>query len=191
MIKIITKDEIFGRAVAIELKGAGLDSEITNKSITPAGTVIIVDLDCLSDDEISLLKKSANERLITFSLFKGAGEFSRPFLMEDLIKRVSKLFTPMDAAQLPLADRISFEGDSVTVSGEIIPLTKKEAALLSLLMSFRGNTVSPEQAACSVWGSLKNTNIVNVYIRYLRKKLDDRFNCRMILTVREKGYKIE
>ena len=77
----------------------------------------------------------------------------------------------------------------VTCRGETIALTAREYDLLCYLDDHRGLAVSREDAAREVWGlGYGDTNVVDVYIRYLRKKLDERFEARYILTVRRKGY---
>jgi len=77
----------------------------------------------------------------------------------------------------------------VICRGEPIALTAREYDLLCYLDDHRGLPVSREDAAREVWGlGYGDTNVVDVYIRYLRKKLDERFEVRYILTVRGKGY---
>ncbi len=77
----------------------------------------------------------------------------------------------------------------VTCRGEPIALTAREYDLLCYLDDHRGLAVSREDAVRQVWGlGYGDTNVVDVYIRYLRKKLDERFEARYILTVRGKGY---
>ncbi len=77
----------------------------------------------------------------------------------------------------------------VTCRGEPIALTAREFDLLCYLDDHRGLAVSREDAAREVWGlGYGDTNVVDVYVRYLRKKLDERFEARYIVTVRGKGY---
>lgn len=76
----------------------------------------------------------------------------------------------------------------VTCRGEPIGLTEREYQLLALLDEHRGQPVSREEAARRVWGTDTGTNVVDVYVRYLRKKLDERFDARFLVTVRGQGY---
>ncbi|MBQ7780359.1 MAG: winged helix-turn-helix transcriptional regulator [Clostridia bacterium] len=80
------------------------------------------------------------------------------------------------------------EGDNVTFRGEKIDLSKKELELLKLLCSKNGETVGRQEARDAIFPSENDSNVVDVYIRYLRKKIDLRFDTRMIITVRNKGY---
>jgi hypothetical protein len=77
--------------------------------------------------------------------------------------------------------------------GNEILLTSREFELLHYLFVNRGRAVSRVEIAANVWRSdlTGETNIVDVYIRYLREKIDDRFNYKLIYTVRNKGYMIK
>lgn len=86
---------------------------------------------------------------------------------------------------------LEIEGDIVTFRGEKIDLSKKELELLKLLYSKRGETVSRDEARSSVFPAETDSNVIDVYISYLRKKLDLRFDTRMIVTVRNKGYMLQ
>ena len=76
--------------------------------------------------------------------------------------------------------------------GTELDLTKKEFDLLVYLIENRNKVVSREQALDAVWGYdfIGNTNVVDVYIRYLRAKIDDAFGIKLIETVRGFGYVI-
>ncbi|MBQ7125354.1 MAG: winged helix-turn-helix transcriptional regulator, partial [Clostridia bacterium] len=69
-------------------------------------------------------------------------------------------------------------------------VTSKEYELLLYLDDNKGQPVSREEALRNVWefGFAGDTNVVDVYIRYLRRKLDERFDAKFIVTVRNKGY---
>ncbi len=80
---------------------------------------------------------------------------------------------------------------AVYFKGKKVSLTKKEYALLDLLYQSRGTPVSRETAMRCVFGEASDgTNVVDVYINYLRAKLDHPFGVRLIRTVRGKGYLI-
>ena len=71
-------------------------------------------------------------------------------------------------------------------------LTAREYDLLAYLDDHRGIPVSREELAREVWSlPLSQSNVVDVYVRYLRKKLDEPFDTRFILTVRGKGYMLK
>ena len=79
------------------------------------------------------------------------------------------------------------------VKGEMVELTKKEYLLLEYLVKNKRNVLSRDQILQTVWGYdyIGDTNVVDVYIRYLRSKIDDRFGEKYIHTVRGVGYVIK
>ena len=82
-------------------------------------------------------------------------------------------------------------GDTVTLHGERIELSKKELELLKLLYSKNGEVLDRAEAQRTVFPGESDSNVVDVYISYLRKKIDMRFDTRTIVTVRNKGYAIK
>ena len=81
---------------------------------------------------------------------------------------------------------------TVSYGCDAIDLTKKEFVLLVYLLENRNVVISREQALDAVWGFdfYGNTNVVDVYIRYLRSKIDDVYGVKIIQTVRGSGYVI-
>ena len=81
----------------------------------------------------------------------------------------------------------------MTYDGAPVDLTKKEYDLLAYLLENRNVVVTREQALDAVWGFdfYGNTNVVDVYVRYLRAKLDDAFDVTIVRTVRGSGYMIK
>ena len=81
---------------------------------------------------------------------------------------------------------------SVTVKGQSVELTKKEFDLLHHLLENKGRVLSREALLDSVWGFdfVGETNSVDVYIRFLRSKIDEAFGIKLIHTVRGVGYVI-
>ena len=78
----------------------------------------------------------------------------------------------------------------VRIGAEYIDLTKKEFDLLLYLAKNKNRVLTREQILEEVWGYgyVGNTNIVDVYVRYLRSKIDEKFNKKYIHTVRGIGY---
>ncbi len=73
---------------------------------------------------------------------------------------------------------------------EPINLTKKEFDLLNYLWQHENTAITRDDLLTNVWGYefTGDTNIVDVYIRYLRQKIDDRFGIKTIHTIRAVGY---
>ena len=80
----------------------------------------------------------------------------------------------------------------VTVKGEHVELTHKEYELLKYLVENKRNVLSRDQILQTVWGYdyIGDTNVVDVYISYLRSKIDDKFGEKYIYTTRGVGYAV-
>ena len=79
------------------------------------------------------------------------------------------------------------------VGEESVELTKKEYSLLEYLLRNKRTVLTRDQILQQVWGYdyVGDTNVVDVYIRYLRAKLDDHFGEKYIYTMRGVGYVIK
>jgi DNA-binding response OmpR family regulator len=118
---------------------------------------------------------------------------TKPFSLHELRARCRALLRRKREARLLLRagdlelDRMEH---SARRSGETISLTNKEFALLEHLMMNRGQCVSRVELLDSVWRMepAQTTNIVDVYVNYLRRKLKDPAPGRLIRTVRGRGY---
>ncbi len=81
----------------------------------------------------------------------------------------------------------------VTYNGVPVELTAKEFSLLHTLMQNKNIVMSRDNLLSTVWGYdyIGETNVVDVYIRYLRQKIDEKFKTKIITTVRGVGYVIK
>ncbi len=130
----------------------------------------------------------------------GANDYiTKPFQMEELLARVR--------AQLRQAEPANFQQDQlvhhdlyidlqsrdVTRNGETIELTPREYDLLTFLLQNKNQVFSRDQLLDKVWGFdyAGDTNVVDVYIRYIRNKIDKPFEKVTIQTVRGVGYTIK
>jgi len=86
--------------------------------------------------------------------------------------------------------RVDIPGVHVTVDGEPVDLTAREFDLLVFFLQNRGRVVSREEILDAVWGTdhFVEPNVVDVYVRYLRQKLDSPGKQSFLETVRGKGY---
>jgi two-component system copper resistance phosphate regulon response regulator CusR len=104
-----------------------------------------------------------------------------------LVTKIDIISGFLGAGKTTLINRLIHEA----YKGEKIVLTQKEFALLKLLFENRGEGVSRERALTEVFSDTDTkTNVVDVYVNYLRAKIDHKFDVRMILTVRGCGYMI-
>lgn len=216
-VLIITKDEIFSRMLFLEVSAFGAQarearelSEETKKEIPLCDfTVLDAELFAAEAEELWELEKtqvllfgypSALES-VSAKIAAGFRVFTRPFLMTSFL---SSFFEKSEEAEFGLrpAKRRKSAADSLILSEathtvsykrETVELTGREFALLLLLVKHKGETVTRAAAAAAVWGKDggADTNIVDVYVRYLREKLDEKFGIKIISTVRGEGYTIK
>jgi DNA-binding response OmpR family regulator len=117
----------------------------------------------------------------------------KPFSLYELRARVRALLRRKRETRLVLRSgdvELSRLDHSVSRAGHSVELTNKEFALLEYLLLNRGHCVSRVELLDSVWKMepAQTTNIVDVYINYLRRKLDDPAPGKIIRTVRGQGY---
>ncbi len=129
----------------------------------------------------------------------GADEYmTKPFEMEELLARLRALFRKNEMEK-PEDKTLKFKDLSLNrESYEVFrgedkkELTKKEFDLLTYLLQNQGIVLTREKILNQVWGFdfEGETNVVDVYIRFLRSKLDDNYEDKLIHTVRGAGYLI-
>lgn len=123
----------------------------------------------------------------------GADDYvTKPFEIEELLARVRAALRRGQArAEMRLGDLQLFpESRRATRSGKLLELTAREFDLLHFLLRHVDKVVSREAILRHVWGYEHDseTNIVDVYIRYLRVKLDEPFGTPLVHTIRGVGY---
>lgn len=128
----------------------------------------------------------------------GADDYmTKPFAIEELLARIRRIFrkAPVTATaptNMFISGNLKIDYNQYTASynDKTIELTKTEFDLLHYLAENRNIALSREQILDKVWGYdyFGETKIVDVYIRYLRSKIDDQFNAKFIHTVRGVGY---
>jgi len=134
----------------------------------------------------------------TSGLDTGADDYmAKPFALEELLARVRALLrrptetqgTILQVADLTL-DTVKF---SVQRSGKNIQLTSKEFGLLEYLLRNQNRPLSKDTIISHVWDYDADIlpNTVEVYIKYLRNKIDTPFKTKLIHTVRGFGYKLQ
>lgn len=163
-----------GLDVCRSLRGAGLRIPIL--MLTARDTV---------DDRVSGLDSGADDYLV------------KPFAIKELLARLRALSRRgADAPRSPLLQCADLELDTATQrvrrAGRLLKLTAKEYAVLESLLRASGRVLTRTMIADHVWSYDVDTqsNVVDVYIRNLRRKIDDPFPLKLIHTVRGAGYRL-
>ncbi|MEX5285070.1 response regulator transcription factor [Selenomonas sputigena] len=133
----------------------------------------------------------------------GADDYiTKPFAIQELFARIRAALRVHRANEegnreervLAVKDLVLYPGRyEVRVKGELVELTKKEYSLLEYMLRNKPNVLTRDQILQEVWGYdyVGDTNVVDVYIRYLRAKIDERFDDKYIYTVRGVGYAVK
>ena len=169
--------DISGRDVCEKLRLNGIDTPIL--MLTARDTV---------QDKVTGLRSGADDYM------------TKPFAFEELLARIEVLMRrrsgeiKLDSKELQIADLLlNVDTHEVRRGENIIELTPKEFALLECFMRMPGKVLSRTRILEQVWGYSSDplTNVVDVYIRQLRRKIDDDYDVKLLKTVRGYGYKME
>ena len=186
-----------------------------NLALSDTYDVIVLDVMLPGVDGLEICRQLRAERILTpvlmltargavedrvMGLNVGADDYlTKPFAMEELLARINALLRRSDrhfeeAPQLTVGDlTLDLVRHEAQRAGRVIELTAKEFALLEYLMRHAGRVLTRTQIVDSVWRyDLEAlSNVVDIYIHYLRDKIDQGFARPLIKTVRGVGYKIE
>jgi DNA-binding response OmpR family regulator len=177
--------------IILDLMLPGLDGIEICRRIRGAGIEVIL---------LMLTARSAIEDRV-MGLNAGADDYlTKPFAMVELVARVNALLRRRDRPA-ELGSTVLAVGDltldlvrhEVRRSGKLIELTAKEFALLEYLMRHPGQALSRTQITDQVWRYDMEalSNVVDIYVHYLRDKIDKGFARPLLKTVRGIGYKLE
>lgn len=185
-----------------------------NKALNNQYDLIILDIMLPSVNGIEVLRKirqnseipiillTAKDEVMdkVIGLDMGADDYlTKPFAIEELLARIrTALKRKLQKIELPKALEIGalkLDPDkySVTYKNELLELTKREFDLLRHLIENKNIVSTRDRLLEEVWGYdyVGDTNIVDVYIRYLRSKIDEKYNIKLIHTIRGVGYIIK
>ena len=130
-------------------------------------------------------------------LDSGADDYiTKPFAIEELLARLRAALRKRQGKAVQALSACGVELDvqkhEVRVSGKSVELTLREFELLRCLLEHKGQVMTRDMLLEKVWGYdfSGETNTVDVYVRFLRSKIDEKFGVKLIHTVRGVGYQI-
>ena len=219
-ILVVEDERKLARFIELELKHAGYNVDIVNEGQTAIMNIMNNDYDAIildlmipivdgievckrvrkfSDVPIIILTARDGVKDKVEGLDIGANDYmTKPFAMEELLARLRVVFRKEESKKenspvLTVGDlTLNKETYEVRRGTDRKELTKKEFDLLAYLMENEGIVLSREKILNQVWGFdfEGETNVVDVYIRFLRVKIDDQYANKLIHTMRGAGYVI-
>ncbi len=140
-------------------------------------------------------RDSVDDRVL--GLDSGADDYlTKPFAFRELVARVRALArrppTPLPEVVHVGDLDVDLRAHRVTRASSTIELTGKEFALLEILVQYRGQVVDRATITAHVWDENHDpfTNVLEVLVRRLRKKIDDGHDVKLIQTLRGAGYRL-
>ena len=154
------------------------------------------------ESQVPVIMLTARDTVVdkVSGLDMGADDYvTKPFAIEELLARIRAALRkrparPAEEAPLLTAGPLVMDTErhEVTVNGQSVALTRREFDLLRCLLEHKEKVLTLEALLDQVWGFdfAGETNAVDVYVRFLRSKLDEQFHFKLIHTVRGVGYTI-
>jgi len=215
LILIVEDEKDIARFIELELQAEGYRTEVAYDGITGLSrfretnpNLVVMDLMLPVMDGLEVarrIRKTSNVPIVILTakdrvedkvegLDAGADDYLvKPFSIEELLARIRahlRRVTPAITGEIRVSDLIiNLEGREVYRGGRRIEFSNKEFELLELLAKSPGKVFSRFEIEEKVWpGYQGGSNVVDVYIGYLRKKLEGTGERRLIHTVRGVGY---
>jgi two-component system, OmpR family, response regulator ArlR len=215
-ILVVEDDAAISRVLNLELEHEGYEVELARDGLEglekalKEPDLVILDLMLPRMDGIEVAKRlraksrvpiimlTAKDRVPdrVSGLDAGADDYlTKPFATEELLARVrARLREKNPQANVLTHKDVVMDRDrhEVTRGDKPIQLTAKEYALLEYLLLHPNKVHTRDELFNGVWGSdfLGDSNLIDVYVRYLRGKIDEGFDEKLITTVRGVGYTI-
>ena len=199
----------------MDIRGFALPSEFRSAVAEAVPDIVLLDIMLPEEDGLSVLRwlreTPATKKLPIMMLSARSTEFdkvlgldsgaddylTKPFGIMELLSRIRALMRRTSEESGNTEELLECEGITlstarhmVTVHDTEIVLTGKEFDLLRYMMEHQGRALTRDELLNDVWGYeyAGDTNIVDVYIRYLRNKIDVPFGIKTIQTIRSVGY---
>ena len=219
-ILLVEDEEKLARMVELELRYEGYEVEKafdgrTGLELALSGGFDLILLDIMlpalsgmevlrrlrKESAVPVIMLTARDTVVdkVSGLEMGADDYvTKPFAIEELLARIRAALRKRPAREEETerltAGPLVMDADrnEVTVNGQPVTLTRREFDLLRCLLEHKEKVLTREALLDQVWGFdfAGETNAVDVYIRFLRSKIDEQFGVKLIHTVRGVGYTI-
>ncbi len=216
-ILLVEDDAQILRVLELELKHEGYEVETARDGLTGLERALkepdLVVLDLMlpkldgmevcarirAKSTVPIIMLTAKDRIPdrVAGLDAGADDYlAKPFSIEELLARIRARLREKDPHENVIGAKdltMNRDRHEVERAGNTIQLTAKEYALLEYLLLHRNKVHTRDELFNGVWGSdfLGDSNLIDVYIRYLRGKIDDGYDDKLIQTVRGVGYALK
>lgn len=166
----------------LDIECSKLISEVRAVSSLP---IIVISTNADIDKKVEILELGADDYLV------------KPYATKELVARIKSLLRRHKEPQIIVDPSFNIqdlyiypERHEVRIGENVIDLTKKEFDLLLFLVKNKNRVLKRDEVMKKVWGYeyAGKTNIVDVYIRYLRSKIDEKYGKKYVHTVRGIGY---
>jgi DNA-binding response OmpR family regulator len=216
-ILLVEDDAQILRVLELELKHEGYEVETARDGLTGLERALkepdLVVLDLMlpkldgmevcarirAKSTVPIIMLTAKDRIPdrVAGLDAGADDYlAKPFSIEELLARIRARLREKDPHENVIGAKdlvMDRDRHEVVRAGRPIQLTAKEYGLLEYLLLHRNKVHTRDELFNGVWGSdfLGDSNLIDVYIRYLRGKIDDGHDDKLIQTVRGVGYALK
>ncbi len=213
-ILIVEDDEKIARVLQLELEHEGFRVEVCHDGASAieralkGPDLIVLDLLLPRIDGMEVCRRVRRHSSVPIimltakdavpdriaGLDTGANDYlTKPFSIEELLARIRVQLRSHEPGARTLSAKdlvLNRDTHEVTRAGQSITLTAKEFSLLEFLLMYPNKVHTRDEIFNSVWGSdfLGESNLIDVYIRYLRNKVDEGTEDKLIHTVRGVGY---
>jgi len=217
-ILIVEDEKKIARVVKIALEHEGYQVEVENDGMAGYEHILREEFDLIlldimlpgmngmeicrkvrKNSDVPIIMLSARDQTMdkVMGLDLGANDYiTKPFAIPELYARIRNVMRNTVKEEKDestyeihgvILNTMTYE---VQVKGNLVELTAKEFELLKTLMANTPMVLSRDRIVELVWGYdyLGDTNVVDVYIRHLRKKIDDKYEIKLIHTIRGVGY---
>lgn len=207
LVKIFSQEERFSRMLSLELSDIGVDTVSELESYDNEDSLFaVLDLDTYTPD--ALISLPDNTKVICYSRRSSdeIGELpeicsvllSRPFPISAFLSHFGHVERIRQTVRVtnkevrePQINKLTVDQDSKNArwGDEVIPLSENEYKVLSLLCQNRGEAVNRETIDMLLGAD--ESNMGDVYVCHLRKKIDHKLGLKLIYTIRGKGYMLK